>query len=321
MNPPTRLSRRVRWLAPVGAVAAVGLAIAGSALAGAQSSAPLLPARSTAQLLAAVDGPAAPPPPMTATVQEIANLGLPSLPGSDSPLSAMSLLSGTHTFNVWYGGPTRVRVAMPVALGETDVRRLGRDVWLWNSKTSQATHYVLPAAAANAPQLPAKTPNVPTPQQLAKQILAAVGKTTTVKLQQNVTVAGQSAYQLSLAPKDSSSLIGQITIAVDASNSCRCRCRCSPAAPAAPRSSWASPRSRSACPPRPTSPSPRHRARRSGRSRPTGRCCPACSARSGCPARSASVYRPACRAGPRSSARAPRARRLWCSTARTPRRL
>src|SRR5262249_40522305 len=38
-------------------------------------------------------------------------------------------------------------------------------------------------------------------------------------LQQNVTVAGQPAYELSLAPKNSSSLIGQITIAVDANNS------------------------------------------------------------------------------------------------------
>lgn len=218
MNPPIKLPRRARWLVPVGAVAAVGLAIGGSVIAGAQTGAPLLPARTTAQLLAAVDGPVAPPRPMTATVQEIANLGLPSLPGSDNPMSALSLLSGTHTFKVWYGGPTRFRVAMPVPLGETDLRRAGRDVWLWNSKTSQATHYVLPAAAANRPQVPAQT-NVPTPQQLAKQILAAVGKTTTVKLQQNVTVAGQPAYELSLAPKDSSSLIGQITIAIDADNS------------------------------------------------------------------------------------------------------
>jgi outer membrane lipoprotein-sorting protein len=218
VNPPIKLPRRARWLVPVGAVAAVGLAIGGSVIAGAQTGAPLLPTRTTAQLLAAVDGPVAPPRPMTATVQEIANLGLPSLPGSDNPMSALSLLSGTHTFKVWYGGPTRFRVAMPVPLGETDLRRAGRDVWLWNSKTSQATHYVLPAAAANRPQVPAQT-NVPTPQQLAKQILAAVGKTTTVRLQQNVTVAGQPAYELSLAPKDSSSLIGQITIAVDANNS------------------------------------------------------------------------------------------------------
>ncbi len=218
MNLIAKLPRRARWLVPAGAMAAVGLVIGGSVIVGAQT-APLLPARSTAQLLAAVDAPAALPPPMTATVQETANLGLPALPGSDSPLSAMSLLSGTHTFKLWYGGPTRVRVAMPVTLGETDLRRLGRDAWLWNSKTSQAIHYVLPAAAANPPRASTQTPSVPTPQQLARQILAAVGKTTTVGLQQNVTVAGQAAYQLSLAPKDSRSLIGQIRIAIDASNS------------------------------------------------------------------------------------------------------
>jgi len=51
---------------------------------------------------------------------------------------------------------------------------------------------------------------------VAKQILAAVGPTTVVSLQQNVTVAGQGAYQLAIAPKDSRSLIGQIRIAVDA---------------------------------------------------------------------------------------------------------
>ena len=218
MNLITKLPRRARWLVPVGAVAAVGMVVGGSVIVGAQT-APLLPARSTAQLLAAVDAPAALPPPMTATIQETANLGLPDLPGADSPLSAMSLLSGTHTFKLWYGGPTQIRVAAPVTLGETDLRRLGRDVWLWNSKTSQATHYVLPAAAANPPRASTQTPSVPTPQQLARQILAAVGKTTRVGLQQNVTVAGQAAYQLSLAPKDSRSLIGQIRVAIDASNS------------------------------------------------------------------------------------------------------
>jgi hypothetical protein len=51
---------------------------------------------------------------------------------------------------------------------------------------------------------------------VAKQALAAIGPTTKVGLQQNVTVAGQAAYQISLAPKDSRSLIGEIRIAVDA---------------------------------------------------------------------------------------------------------
>ena len=213
-----RRGRRARWAVPAGAVAAVGIVIAGSVIARGQAT-PTLPARTTAQLLAAVDNPAALPSAMIATVQETASLGLPDLPGSSDPLSGLSLLSGSHTFKIWYDGPTKVRVAVPVSLGETDVRRDGRNAWLWDSQTNKATHYILPAGAADTSPGTAQAQNVPTPPQLAKQILAAVGSTTRVGLQQNVTVAGQPAYQLSLAPKDSRSLIGQVRIAIDARNS------------------------------------------------------------------------------------------------------
>jgi len=194
-------------------VAAVGAVIAASVIGGAQAT-PKLPARTTAQLIAAVDSPAHWPSALTGVAQETASLGLPDLPGADDPLSGLSLLSGTHTIKVWYDGPARVRIAVPVSLGEADLRRDGNSVWLWNSRTNQATHYLLPAGAGREPRAPA--PALPTPQQLAQQILAAVGKTTIVGLQQNVTVAGQAAYQLSLAPKDSRSLIGRVTIAIDA---------------------------------------------------------------------------------------------------------
>jgi outer membrane lipoprotein-sorting protein len=212
-----KLPRQARWAVPAGAVVAVALVAAGSALAGAQA-APQLPARSTAQLLAAVDAPPALPSAMQAVVQETANLGLPDLPGSaaSDPLSGLSLLSGSHTFRIWYDGPSRVRIAIPVTLGEADLRRDGRNVWLWDSKTSQATHYVLPAGSAGTPDQTTPTQNAPTPQQVARQILAAVGATTTVGLEPSVMVAGQAAYQLSLAPKDSRSLIGQVRIAIDA---------------------------------------------------------------------------------------------------------
>jgi outer membrane lipoprotein-sorting protein len=213
----SKLPRQARWAVPAGAAAAVGLVIAGSALAGAQA-APRLPARSTAQLLAAVDARSALPSVLQATVQETANLGLPALPGSSTadPLSGLSLLSGTHSFRIWYDGPTRVRIAIPVPMGEADLRRDGRDVWIWDSRTSQATHVVLPAGSDTGPAQQMPVPSAPTPQQVARQILAAVGTTTTVGLQPDVTVAGRAAYQLSLAPKDSRSLIGQVKIAIDA---------------------------------------------------------------------------------------------------------
>ena len=219
-----KLPRQARWAVPAGAVAAVGLVVAGSAIAGAQS-APQLPARTTAQLLAAVDAPSAMPSAMTAVVEETASLGLPDLPGSSDPLSPLSFLSGSHTFRIWSDGPARVRIAIPVTLGETDIRRDGRDVWLWDSQTNQATHYVLPAQAGQAGASDPGTASAsitaptPTPQQAARELLAAVGATTAVGLQDNVTVAGQAAYQLSLAPRDSRSLIGQVRIAIDARDS------------------------------------------------------------------------------------------------------
>ena len=57
-----------------------------------------------------------------------------------------------------------------------------------------------------------------TPQQAAQQVLAAVGPTTTVSVASNVTVAGQAAYGLVLAPKDARSLVGQVQIDVDGRN-------------------------------------------------------------------------------------------------------
>jgi hypothetical protein len=55
-----------------------------------------------------------------------------------------------------------------------------------------------------------------TPQQAANTALKMAGKTTTVGVQSNVTIAGEPAYQLTLAPKDHRSLIGQVQVAVDA---------------------------------------------------------------------------------------------------------
>ncbi len=220
MIPQRRVPRIARWGVPAGAVALTGIIAVGYTVAGAQA-APALPSRTPVQLLAAVSS-ARVPPPMTAVIQESASLGIPDLPSSGSagdPLSALSWLSGTHTVQIWYADQAHLRIAVPVQLGESDIRRDGRDVWYWNSQTNQATHYVLPAqASASSPDSSsaALSGTAPTPQQVAKQLLAAVGPTTKVGLQQNVMIAGQAAYQISLAPKASGSLIGQIRIAIDA---------------------------------------------------------------------------------------------------------
>lgn len=55
-----------------------------------------------------------------------------------------------------------------------------------------------------------------TPQQAARRALAAAGPTTSVRAGPTTTVAGQDAYQLVIAPRDSRSLVGSVVIALDA---------------------------------------------------------------------------------------------------------
>jgi outer membrane lipoprotein-sorting protein len=196
-------------------VVIAGAVTAGSMISVAQAS-PELPAKTPAQLLAAVAGHSGPPPALTGTVVETASLGIPQLPGSGDPMSITSLLSGSHTIKVWYGNPAHLRLAVPVQMGETDLIRNGTSAWVWQSNANSVTHITLPAkstSAGSAPQLP-QTPL--TPQQAAKQALAAAGPSTTVSVDRNVSVAGQAAYQLVLAPKDGRSLIGRVSIALDA---------------------------------------------------------------------------------------------------------
>src|SRR5262252_1797550 len=118
-----KFSRRSRWVVPAGVVAAVAAVGIASAITAAQA-APALPPRTPAQLLAAVAAGDRVPP-LTGTVVETASLGIPQLPGVDDPTSVTSLLAGSHTIKVWYAGPTRLRLAVPVTMGETDLIRNG----------------------------------------------------------------------------------------------------------------------------------------------------------------------------------------------------
>jgi outer membrane lipoprotein-sorting protein len=215
MNTLPTISRRARWAIPVGAVALAGAVTAGSLISTAQAS-PELPLRTPAQLLASVAGQDAPPPALTGTVVETASLGLPQLPGTSNQNSITSLLAGSHTIKVWYADPQHIRLAVPVQLSETDVIRDGRQVSVWQSDSNTVTRMQLPAKAAeaHAKAMPSQVPL--TPQEAASQALKAVGPSTRVTVDRTVTVAGQPAYQLVLTPKSSASLIGRVSLAIDA---------------------------------------------------------------------------------------------------------
>jgi outer membrane lipoprotein-sorting protein len=210
-----KFSRRGRWVVPAGVVAVVaGVGIA-SAITVARA-APALPPRTPAQLLAAVAGDHHAIPPLTGTVVETATLGIPQLPGGENPNSITSLLAGSHTLKIWYDGPRKLRLAVPVQMGETDMIRNGTTAWLWQSGSDSVTKYVLPAGHGDHAREPAMPKTPVTPQQAAQQVLKFAGRSTRVTTEANVTVAGRAAYQLVLAPKASGSQIARITIALDA---------------------------------------------------------------------------------------------------------
>ena len=212
---PHLSARRARWAVPV--VAAVALAgvgpLATSLTASARGS---LPPRTAAQLL--VDVQRAQVQALSGTVVETSNLGLPSLPDLGGPgggsSSFSSLVSGSHTLRVWYDGPDRLRVALLGQLGESDLVRNGADLWAWSSSDNTATHWNVPTAAAEPPTAgPAAGPS--TPQQAAEAALQAIDPSTRVATDPTAVVAGRSAYQLDLTPRDPRSLVGSVRIAID----------------------------------------------------------------------------------------------------------
>ena len=199
---------------PAAALVVTGGIIGGLQIPSAEAS-PSLPPRTPGQLLADISQDQKVPP-LTGTVVETTSLGLPQLPNAGNPTSLASLLTGSHTLKVYYQNAQHFRLSVPQTMSETDVVRNGNTLWLWDSSQNSVTEITAPPKSAEHSaehQLPTATL---TPQQAANQILKAVGKTTTVGVQSNVMVAGDPAYQLTLAPKDHRSLIGRVQIAIDA---------------------------------------------------------------------------------------------------------
>jgi outer membrane lipoprotein-sorting protein len=221
----------LRWAVPgVAVVAVVGGASAAGVIS-AQANSPL-PPRTAAQLLvdvqkARLDG-------LSGTVVQRADLGVPALPGIGGSGSGSggggsaaggsgssdltSLISGTHTLRVWYAGPDRTRVALLGTSGESDVIRNGKDVWLWSSQDKSATHMTLPAKHAHgsmATASPGATGLPTSPQEAADLALKAISPSTTVTTSGAANVAGRSAHELVLTPKEPASLVASVRLAID----------------------------------------------------------------------------------------------------------
>jgi outer membrane lipoprotein-sorting protein len=214
MSSMTVLTRHpvLRWLVPL--LVAVVLAAGGSAVgvitAAAHSG---LAPRSASRLLvdvqrARLDG-------LSGTIVQNADLGLPALPdtGGSGSSNLSSLVTGSHTLRVWYAGPDRFRLALLGSLGESDVVRNGPDLWTWSSTTKSASHRVVPLAGSTPRSMASASPL--TPQRAAREALRAINPSTRVRTDGTAMVAGRSAYELLLQPRDRASLVDSVRIAID----------------------------------------------------------------------------------------------------------
>ncbi|MEV0279465.1 DUF2092 domain-containing protein [Streptomyces sp. NPDC050610] len=250
-----RTGRRkaVRYGVPV-AVAGVAAATIGLVPALASSGDPDLPKITAQDLIAKVA--ASDTQQLSGSVKISTDLGLPSLPsgmsfggggggggggngggkdgGSDaSPQSKLTeLAAGTHTLRVAADGPDKQRLSMVEKAAEYSLIHNGDQLWGYDSGSNSAYHATLPKDAtgkdatgkgatgkdAHKGSDASKGLRNASPQELAKQALAAVDGSTSVSVDGTAKVAGRDAYQLSVKPKQSGSTIESVRISVDAKN-------------------------------------------------------------------------------------------------------
>jgi outer membrane lipoprotein-sorting protein len=122
-------------------------------------------------------------------------------------------LTGNHTLRVWAAAPDRLRVAIVGQLAETEFVTNGHEAWVYSSQRNAATHILFPAHATT-PQRQETEPAI-TPQRLAERLLAAIEPSTAVSAGRDVEIAGRSAYQLVVQPRDPRSLVRSAVIAID----------------------------------------------------------------------------------------------------------
>jgi outer membrane lipoprotein-sorting protein len=219
----------LRWAPAAAAVVVVaGAAIAVPTVANASVSLPDKTPTQVLELVASSHVRA-----FSGTVEETSDLGLPSLPtggvassaqgSSSGGLSSadIALLTGPNSLRVYVDGSTKARVQDLESLAERDVIRNGSDVWVYDSKDNSVAHSTLASRQhfvrpGTAPQATAPDPTDSTPAGLAKKLIAQLEPSSTLSVDSSVRVAGRAAYDLVLTPKVTDTLIGSVSIAVDA---------------------------------------------------------------------------------------------------------
>ncbi|MGW4203424.1 LolA family protein [Streptomyces sp. NPDC004726] len=241
-----RRRKAARYVVPV-AVAGVAAATIGLVPALAASGDPDLPKISAQELIEKMA--ASETEQFSGTVKISTDLGIPDFggladsfapgagekaPGEGDGSSAspdgklMELAIGSHTLRVAVDGPDKQKVSIQEKAAEYSLIRNGDEVWAYDSATNEVFHAKEPAGEKSGgkdgkqdgkknddarKKSPGDLPT--TPKEFAEEALKAADSTTSVTVDGTAQVAGRSAYQLVIKPKQSGSTIGSIKVAVD----------------------------------------------------------------------------------------------------------
>ena len=138
-----------------------------------------------------------------------------SLGGNQTPGGLSSLLTG-GSGRVWAQNG-KVRLESQGQNGDFVVVANGATVWTWDSMTTTATKYALPAAAgrhATRRALPSPTAGID-PTTAIEQLITRLAPNATLSVGGQANVAGRQTYTLTLTPTSSITSVGSVTVAID----------------------------------------------------------------------------------------------------------
>lgn len=159
---------------------------------------------------------------LTGTTRTRVDLGLPaSFEGLIDLPAPLNAASGEVAAQVWVDGPDRQRITAladasataSAAVADTQLSavRDGDTVVVWSAEDATATTYT---AAPDAPAK-AEAPTPGTPAEVARDVLAALGEDADVTVTDSPPIAGRDTVALVVDPRDSATLVSQVTITFD----------------------------------------------------------------------------------------------------------
>lgn len=138
---------------------------------------------------------------------------------------ALEFFAGTHTANIYVDGAEKARLQVLDLMSERDYIRNGDQLWAYDAGKSLAQHSVINEAEvkkaesearaffdANSGKLPF---DYTSPAAVADYLLLEADKYTTFSVASDIKIAGRGAYQITMSPKASQSLVASATLSID----------------------------------------------------------------------------------------------------------